>query len=70
MSLTKKGELYMLVVKTAEEKCLFSNLCPWSKLEIEKGNGIQRTREAKVASVLLVCKRRQFRVTSKHLAAA
>lgn len=59
----------MLVVKTAGGECLFSNL-PWSKLEIKKGNGIQRTQEAKVDSVLLVCKRRCFRVRSKHLAAA
>lgn len=33
----------MLVAQTAGEECLFPNLCPWSKLEIKKGNGIQRT---------------------------
>lgn len=60
----------MLVVNTSGGECLFSNLCPWSKLEIEKGNGIQRTREPKADSVLLVCKRWWFRVSSKHLAAA
>lgn len=60
----------MLVVSAAGGESLFPNLCPWSKLEIKKGNGIQRTREAKVDSVVLLCKRRRFRVTSKHLAAA
>lgn len=70
MSLTKRGELHMLVVSAAGGESLLSNLCPWSKLEIKKGSGFQRTQEAKVDSVVLLCRRRRLRVTSKHLAAA
>lgn len=57
----------MLVVSAARGESLLSNLCPWSKLEIKKGSGFQRTQEAKV---VLLCRRRWLRVTSKHLAAA